>query len=55
MSLYFTQTHLAEGQNILQLLDKYGVPMKTIDVPVSLGGTAIAGGKQDEIVVHDGG
>ena len=54
MSLYFTQTHLAEVQNILQLLDKYGVPMKAIDVPVSTGGTAIVGGKLDEIVVHDG-
>ena len=54
MSLYFTQTHLAEVQNILQLLDKYGVPMKAVDVPVSSGGTAIVGGKLDEIVVHDG-
>ena len=54
MSLYFTQTHLAEVQNILQLLDKYGVPMKAVDVPVSSAGTAIVGGKLDEIVVHDG-
>ena len=54
MSLYFTQTHLAEVQNILQLLDKYGVPMKEVDVPVSAGGTTIVGGKLDEIVVHDG-
>lgn len=54
MSLYFTQTHLAEVQNILQLLDKYGVPMKAIDIPVSSSGTAIVGGKLDEIVVHDG-
>lgn len=54
MSLYFTQTHLAEVQNILQLLDKYGVPMKAIDVPISSCGTSIVGGKLDEIVVHDG-
>ena len=54
MSLYFTQIHLAEVQNILQLLDKYGVPMKAVDVPVTSGGTAIVGGKLDEIVVHDG-
>lgn len=54
MSLYFTQTHLAEVQNILQLLDKYCVPMKAIDVPLSTGGAAIVGGKLDEIVVHDG-
>lgn len=56
MSLHFTQTHLAEVQNILQLLDKYGVPMKPVDVPVSSGsaGTLIVGGKLDEIVVHDG-
>lgn len=54
MSLYFTQTHLAEIQNILQLLDKYGVPMKAIDVPSNMGDTPIVGGKLDEIVVHDG-
>lgn len=55
MALYFTQTHLAEIQNILQLLDKYGIPMKDVTVPVSAndGGT-IVGGKLDEIVVHDG-
>ena len=53
MSLYFTQTHLAEIQNILHLLDKYGAPMKAIDVPVS-SETSIVGGKLDEIVVHDG-
>ena len=35
----------------MQLLDKYGVPMKAVDVPVSSGGTAIVGGKLDEIVV----
>ena len=54
MSLYFTQTHLAELQNILQLLDKYGVPMKEINVSTSSGNSAIIGGKLDEIVVHDG-
>lgn len=55
MTLYFTQTHLAEVQNILKLLDKYGVPMKQIDI--TLGGSdnvEITGGKLDEIVVHDG-
>lgn len=54
MSLYFTQTHLAEIQNILQLLDKYGVPMKALDVVSNVENGAITGGKLDEIVVHDG-
>lgn len=53
MSLFFTQTHLAELQNILQLLDKYGVPMKDIDIKTNEEGK-ITGGKLDEIVVHDG-
>ena len=38
----------------MQLLDKYGVPMKAVDVPISFAGTVIVGGKLDEIVVHDG-
>lgn len=54
MSLYFTQTHLAEIQNILQLLDKYGVPMKEIHTSSNMVDTPIVGGKLDEIVVHDG-
>lgn len=54
MSLYFTQTHLAEVQNILQLLDKYGVPMKDIDIGGITFDGQITGGKLDEIVVHDG-
>lgn len=54
MSLYFTQTHLAEVQNILQLLDKYGVPMKAINIGGTTFDGEIIGGKLDEIVVHDG-
>lgn len=54
MSLYFTQTHLAEVQNILQLLDKYGVPMKAVDIQASVDDKSISGGKVDEIIVHDG-
>lgn len=53
MVLFFTQTHLAEIQNILQLLDKYGVPMEQIDIVTDDDGT-LTGGKLDEIVVHDG-
>lgn len=54
MSLYFTQIHLAEIQNILQLLDKYGKPMKAIDMSSNTGDIPVVGGKLDEIVVHDG-
>lgn len=54
MSLYFTQTHLAEVQNILQLLDQYGVPMKAINIDGITSDGEITGGKLDEIVVHDG-
>ena len=53
MSLFFTQTHLAEIQNIIQLLDKYGVPMKENEVQTD-NGDKFSGGKIDEIVVHDG-
>ncbi len=54
MSLFFTQIHLAELQNIFHLLDTYGVPMKMeVDGPIGIGGQLI-GGKLDEIVVHDG-
>ena len=53
MSLYFTQTHLAELQNILQLLDKYGVPMKEVEIQTDNEGK-LSGGKIDEIIVHDG-
>lgn len=53
MPLYFTQTHLAEVQNILQMLDKYGVPMTEVEIREKLDG-GMTGGKLDEIVVHDG-
>lgn len=51
MSLYFTQTHLAELKNIFQMLDTYGVPTPMPVVEIS---GSISGGKLDEIVVHDG-
>lgn len=54
MSLYFTQTHLAEIQNILQLLDKYGVPIRDTNIGGTTSAGEIIGGKLDEIVVHDG-
>ena len=53
MALYFTQIHMAELQNIFGLLDKYGVPMKEMDIQTDYDGK-ITGGKIDEIVVHDG-
>ena len=53
MSLYFTQTHLAELQNIFLLLGKYGIPMKSIEIQTNSEGK-LTGGKIDEIVVHDG-
>ncbi|MCR5629069.1 hypothetical protein [Eubacterium sp.] len=53
VSLFFTQTHLAEIQSILLLLDKYGVPIKEIEINVDKQ-TEIVGGQLDEIVVHDG-
>lgn len=53
MSLFFTQIHISEIQNIFSLLDKYGLPMKPIDVTLYDEGQ-IVGGKLDEIVVHDG-
>lgn len=54
LSLYFTQTHLAEVQNILHLLDRYGVPMKAVDIIETGNNKKISGGNLDEIVVHDG-
>ena len=53
MKLYFTQTHLAELQNIFSMLDKYGVPTMAIDLQENLD-KGFTGGKLDELVVHDG-
>lgn len=53
MTLFFTQTHLSEVQNILLMLDKYGAPMKEIEIQGEIS-KGIPGGKIDEIVVHDG-
>lgn len=53
MKLYFTQTHLAELQNIFSMLDKYGVPTVAIDLQENLD-KGFTGGKLDEIVAHDG-
>lgn len=51
MSLYFTQTHLAELKSIFQMLDTYGVPTPVPDGVIIDSPT---GGGLDEIVVHDG-
>lgn len=53
MSLYFTQTHLAELQNIFSMLDKYGIPTVAIDSQSNIE-KGFTGGKLDEIVAHDG-
>lgn len=53
MKLYFTQTHLAELQNIFLMLDKYGVPTTRVESQGDLD-KGYTGGKLDEIVVHDG-
>lgn len=53
MPLFFTQTHLAELQNIFTMLDKYGVPMTEVEIQDSVD-KGYTGGKLDEIVVHDG-
>lgn len=53
MSLYFTQTHLAELQNIFAMIDKYGLPMTEVNIQESVE-KGFTGGKLDEIVVHDG-
>lgn len=53
MKLYFTQTHLAELQNIFSMLDRYGVPTAAIEIQENLD-KGFTGGKLDEIVVHDG-
>lgn len=53
MPLFFTQTHLAELQNIFVMLDKYGIPMAEVEIQKSVD-KGFTGGKLDEIVVHDG-
>lgn len=53
MPLYFTQTHLAEIQEILKLIDDYGLPSKELEQIINTE-KGITGGKLDEIVVHDG-
>ncbi len=50
MTLYFTQTHLAELQKIFQMLDSYGAPIKGPIIDIIDDG-AISDGKLDEIVV----
>ena len=53
MSLFFTQTHLAELQNIFAMIDKYGLPMTEVEIQGSVE-KGLTGGKLDEFVVHDG-
>lgn len=53
MPLYFTQIHIAEIQEILKLIDQYGLPSNEFDKIDGSSGE-ITGGKLDEIVVHDG-